>query len=448
VPKRQQASLSGFVAKHLKPGDSVRVNGPLSSAYLRTQHDGPMLCVAGGGTGLAPIDLVRPAARIAANGGGRDTAGASGAHQGRLRICWCVSRANQLKAPTMPMPPLSPAAQNQRADYYQRIAALGMTPLWEVLHALVPPQPQSPAIAAMWHYADVRERVLEAGRLISAEEAERRVLILENPGLRGQSCITQSLYAGLQLILPGEVAPAHRHTQSALRLVLDGQGAYTAVDGERTTMRRGDFIITPAWTWHDHGNLGTEPVVWLDGLDIPIVRFLDAGFAQKSEDRSQATQRPEGDALARYGANMVPMDYHPKPADPTRVFVYPFDRTRASLQAIAHGTPDPHHGYKLRYVNPATGASPMPTIGAFAQWLPAGFETRPLRSTDGTVVVCLEGAGQVQVGEQTWRYEPNDVFVVPSWQALQMHATQDSLVFSFSDRPVQQALGLWREERL
>ncbi len=334
-----------------------------------------------------------------------------------------------------------------RSDYYDRIGAQNMTPLWEVLHALVPPQPRTPVQAALWRYAELREHVLEAGRLITAEEAERRVLILENPGLRGQSCITQSLYAGLQLILPGEVAPAHRHTQSALRLVLDGEGAYTAVDGERTTMHRGDFIITPAWTWHDHGNLGDQPVVWLDGLDIPIVRFLDAGFSEKSEQSSQQALRPEGDALARYGANMVPVDYQPKPADPTRVFVYPFERTRASLQAIASGTPDAHQGFKLRYVNPATGASPMPTIGAFAQWLPSGFETKPVRATDATVHVCLEGGGEARVGEQTWHFGENDVFVVPSWHSLQLRADRDALLFSFSDRPVQQALGLWREER-
>jgi gentisate 1,2-dioxygenase len=213
-------------------------------------------------------------------------------------------------------------------------------------------------------------------------------------------------------------------------------------------MRRGDFIITPAWTWHDHGNLGDQPVVWLDGLDIPIVRFLDAGFAERSEQMTQAPLRPEGDALARYGANMVPLDYQPKPADPTRVFVYPFERTKASLVAISQGTADPHHGFKLRYVNPATGASPMPTIGSFAQRLPAGFETQPVRCTDGTVHVCLEGGGEARVGDQTWRFQENDVFVVPSWHALQLRADRDCLLFSFSDRPVQQALGLWREQRL
>jgi gentisate 1,2-dioxygenase len=335
-----------------------------------------------------------------------------------------------------------------RRAFYERIGRLDMTPLWEVLGALVPVQPKSPVAAAIWHYDALREHVMEAGRLITAEEAERRVLVLENPALRGQSCITQSLYAGLQLILPGEVAPAHRHTQTALRLVLDGEGAYTAVDGERTTMRFGDFIITPSWTFHDHGNAGTGPVVWLDGLDIPLLRFLDAGFAEKGTAKAQAETRAEGDALARYGNNLLPLDYAPAPGEPSKVFVYPFARTRESLLGVSRSAIDPHHGFKLRFVNPATGRSPMPTIGTFAQRLPAGFSTRPYRSTDSSVQVCLEGGGRATIGGQAFEFGPRDIFVVPSWQALSLAARDDTVVFSFSDRPVQQMLGLWREEKL
>jgi gentisate 1,2-dioxygenase len=340
----------------------------------------------------------------------------------------------------------------ERGAFYARIDKLGMTPLWEVLGALVPAQPTSPVAPAHWRYDSVRAHVMEAGRLITAEEAERRVLVLENPALRGQSCITQSLYAGLQLILPGEVAPAHRHTQTALRLVLDGEGAYTAVDGERTTMRFGDFIITPSWTFHDHGNDGADPVVWLDGLDIPLVRFLDAGFAEKSGVKAQADTRPEGDALARYGNNMLPLEHAPLPHEPTRVFVYPFARTKESLAGIARGAADAHFGFKLRYVNPATGRSPMPTIGTFAQRLPKGFATRPYRSSDSTVYVCLEGEGTATIAaadaEQVFDFARRDVFVVPSWHAFTLAARADTLLFSFSDRPVQQVLGLWRDERM
>jgi len=345
-------------------------------------------------------------------------------------------------------PAVDDTAAAARREFYTRIDKLGMTPLWEVLGALVPPEPRSPVAAALWRYDAIRDHVMEAGRLITAEEAERRVLVLENPALRGRSCITQSLYAGLQLILPGEVAPAHRHSQSALRLVLDGEGAYTSVDGERTTMRRGDFIITPSWTYHDHGNDGDEPVVWLDGLDIPLVRFLDAGFAEKRSEKTQTEVRPEGDSLARYGNNLLPLDHEQTAAQPSKVFVYPHARTRESLIAIGRGPADAYHGFKLRHVNPATGRPPMPTIGTFAQRLPAFFETRPYRSSDSTVHVCLEGGGRATIGEQVFEFGERDLFVVPSWTACSLAAREDTLIFSFSDRPVQQALGLWREERL
>jgi gentisate 1,2-dioxygenase len=206
----------------------------------------------------------------------------------------------------------APAPNPKRREFYDRISRHDLAPLWEVLGALVPPTPTTPCVPALWKYRDVRSFIMEAGELISATEAERRVLVLENPGLRGASSITHTLYAGLQLILPGEVAPSHRHTQSALRFIVEGTGAYTAVDGERVTMHPGDFIITPSWTWHDHGNPGSEPVVWLDGLDVPMVAYFDAGFMERYPEAMQPLARPEGDSQARYGANMLPADYTPR----------------------------------------------------------------------------------------------------------------------------------------
>ena len=181
----------------------------------------------------------------------------------------------------------APSNADERRDYYDRIRPLHLTPLWESLHALVPREPQTPCVPALWRYDEIRPLLMESADLITAEEAVRRVLVLENPALPGNSSITQSIYAGLQLIMPGEVAPSHRHVQSALRFIVDGKGAYTTVGGERTTMYPGDFIITPSWAWHDHGNEGiegvSEPVVWLDGLDIPMLRFFDAGFAENDD---------------------------------------------------------------------------------------------------------------------------------------------------------------------
>jgi gentisate 1,2-dioxygenase len=337
-----------------------------------------------------------------------------------------------------------------RQQFYDAIRQFDLTPLWEVLHALVPKQPASPCVPAFWQYEAIRPFLMQAGQLISAEEAVRRVLILENPALRGQSAITQSLYAGLQLIMPGEVAPSHRHTQSALRFVLEGEGAYTAVDGERTTMQVGDFIITPSWTWHDHGHQGfagkDEPVVWLDGLDIPMLRFFDAGFAENGSSAQQSLSKIEGSSFARFGANMAPVRQI-KQGLSSPIFSYPYSRTREALHTL-QGTADidAWHGVKLRYTHPGTGGWPMPTIGTFMQLLPKGFQGKPHRSTDGTVYCVVEGHGSVQIGEHRFRFAPRDLFVVPSWIPVAFSVPEDAVLFSFSDRPVQEAIGILREE--
>jgi len=358
-----------------------------------------------------------------------------------------------------------PPAHGQRAvpsgaarkAFYEAISAHSMTPLWEVLHALVPPSPNTPCRPALWKYADVRPFLMQSGELITAEEAVRRVLILENPGLRGQSCITQSLYAGLQVILPGEIAPSHRHTQSALRFVVEGHGAFTAVDGERTLMKPGDFIITPSWTWHDHGHEGRvesdAPVVWLDGLDIPMLRFFDAGFAENGGAKQQEVTKPLGISGHRYGANMLPMRYDAPFGQTSPIFSYPYERTRETLHQLEmHGDIDAWDGVKLRYVNPATGGSPMPTMATFMQRLPAGFVGKPWRQTDGAVFSVVEGSGFVDItqdGEtRTFEFGPRDHFVIPSWHTAQLRSAQSCVLFSFSDRPVHQALGIHREERL
>ncbi|NMM05352.1 gentisate 1,2-dioxygenase [Polaromonas sp.] len=345
----------------------------------------------------------------------------------------------------------------ERKAFYEAIASYSMTPLWEVLHALVPPSPATPCQPALWKYADVRPYLMRAGQLITAEEAVRRVLILENPALRGQSCITQSLYAGLQLILPGEVAPSHRHTQSALRFVVEGNGAYTAVDGERTHMAPGDFIITPSWTWHDHGHQGAveadAPVVWLDGLDIPMLRFFDAGFAENGTAKQQVVTKAEGLSRHRYGANMLPVRYDAPFGQTSPIFSYPYERTREALFELeTHAEIDAWDGAKLRYVNPASGGSPMPTMATFMQRLPAGFAGKPYRQTDGAVFSVVEGSGSVTLSrnDQLWTFEfgPRDHFVIPSWHTAQLHSMQGCVLFSFSDRPVHQALGIHKEDRL
>jgi gentisate 1,2-dioxygenase len=334
-----------------------------------------------------------------------------------------------------------------REAYYDRLAPQHMAPLWTRLKSLVPKEPTPVGVPHRWAYSEVRPYVLESATQISAKEAERRVLILENPALAGSSQITQTLYAGLQLIMPGEVAPAHRHTQSALRFIVEGAGAYTAVDGEKTLMQPGDFVITPSWTWHHHGNDSDAPMVWLDGLDIPITHFFGSTFRQDHEADEAAITRPDGDALARYGSGLLPVGWKAGSLN-SPVFNYPYTRTREALHTLgAAGAPDVHLGHLMRYVNPADGGWAMPTIAAMIRLLPRGFATLPYRSSDSVVFVGVEGEGELRVGEQRFPIAPHDVLVVPGWLAYTLHAASDLVLFSYSDRVAQEKLGLWRELR-
>ena len=201
--------------------------------------------------------------------------------------------------------PTSDAATRKR--YYDTIAPQSLAPLWEVLKGLVPPEPRSKAVPHVWQYSKIRPLLLEAGKLLTAEEAERRVLVLENPALPGQSRITPSMYSGVQLVMPGEIAPAHRHTASALRFVLESDGGYTVVAGERTIMQRGDFVITPNGAWHDHGQEKDTPLIWVDGLDLHMINFFETGFMEHHNEKAQTIAKKDEDSVARYGSGLVPM---------------------------------------------------------------------------------------------------------------------------------------------
>lgn len=332
---------------------------------------------------------------------------------------------------------------------YDEMAPQGLYPLWEVLAALVTNEPSSPTQAHRWSYDAARDYLMRAGDLISAAQAERRVLILENPGLPGSSGVTTSLYAGLQLILPGEVAPCHRHSQCALRFVLEGEGAFTAVDGEKAVMRPFDLVLTPGGQWHDHGNPTDRPMIWLDGLDIPTVRHFDASFAEKLGEEAHPETVPPGDSLNRYGRNLRPMKGSAADRRPAHqpLFHYPYAEWRPALDALAaSAAPDPHLGHALEFLNPVNGGSIMPTISAHVRLLPAGFETRPRRATDGTVFVVVEGTGEALIDGRATPLGPRDIVVVPAWKPLVLKAESELVLFAYSDKACQEKLNLYREE--
>lgn len=350
------------------------------------------------------------------------------------------------------IPPLPNDQTSQLQALYAQMAPEGLLPLWEHLAALVLPHPCSPALVHKWSYDRARDYLMRAGDLISAAQAERRVLILENPGLPGHSGITPSLYAGLQLILPGEVAPAHRHTQCALRFVIEGEGAYTAVDGEKAVMRQFDLVLTPGGQWHDHGNPTASPMIWLDGLDIPTVRHFDASFAEKYEQEQYPELVPAGDSLNRYGRNLRPLRGRTADRRPAQqpLFHYPYAQWRPALDALASSGADidPQLGHALEFLNPADGGPIMATISAHVRLLPAGFESRARRSTDGTIFVVVEGKGWTEIEGESIALAPRDILVVPSWKAARFCAESQLVLFGYSDKAAQEKLNLYREENL
>jgi gentisate 1,2-dioxygenase len=332
-------------------------------------------------------------------------------------------------------------------DFRRRAAAGRLVPLWTFFGEWFSAEPHAGALPYRWRYDEIKPLLLESAAVVSATDAERRVLVLENPGLTGRHLATDTLYAGLQLIMPGELARPHRHTAAALRFILEGERTYTAVGGERCYMRPGDFIVTPSWSWHEHRNVGDEPTIWLDVLDVALIRFLRAGFSEHHPDPTLRETVPPGDSRLRYGHGLAPVGFRRGAASP--VFAYPFDAAYEALDHVRrHGELDPCHAAKMQYIDPTTGGPAIPTISTFLQLVPAGFTTAPYRSTASAVVTVVRGRGRVTAGDgAAFDYGPRDVWAVPSWQSVSIAATEDSVLFSATDEAVQRTLGVWREQR-
>ncbi len=344
-------------------------------------------------------------------------------------------------------PASAPDHRVQEDQFTASLAAEHLQPLWHIMRRIAAREPTRGCAPIHWEWARLRALAMRAGELVTAAEAERRVLVLENPAFSGEGRATNSLYAGIQLILPGETAPSHRHTASALRLIMEGSGAYSAVDGERVVMTPGDFIVTPSNTFHDHGNDADAPVLWLDGLDVFVVNLLNAPFGEEHPQSRQPIIRPDGQSLMRYGNGLVPHGFtRDEPRSPQ--FWWPYTRTREALQSLrAVDRPDSSLGHRMDFIDPTTGRSPIKTLTASMSLFPAGFRGVPYRCISGSVMTVVEGEGTVRVGDAEWRVGRNDVFVVPSWAWYSFAAEQECVLFGFSDEVLQRYLGFWREER-
>ncbi len=333
------------------------------------------------------------------------------------------------------------------AAYSQALEARSLGPLWTALHVLLPPERVTPALPHRWRWTELRPLLLEAARLVEMERAERRVLVLCNPGLSGAYMITSTLYAGLQIILPGETAPSHHHTPAALRLVVEGRGAYTTVEGVKCAMEPGDLIITPAMRWHDHGHAGREPVIWLDGLDIPLVRAFDASWASPMRQAKDPRTDMDSSEDEFTAAGLVPRRSRYEEIGYPQVR-WPWRVVREALAAMAR-TATLTMPVILRYVSPKTGAPPLATMGSEAQWLRPHETTRAERRTASAVYQVVEGRGESRIGDATFSWEHGDTFVAPPWHWVEhrnLSEAEPACLFQFNDEPALRALGLWDEE--
>ena len=275
------------------------------------------------------------------------------------------------------------------------------------------------------------------------------MLILENPGLRGQSRITHSLYAGLQLILPGEVAPAHRHSQSALRFIVRRRGRLhrgrrRARHDERRRLRH-HAVVDLA---RPRQPVATSRWCGWTASTFAIVEMLDAQFIENGP-RGIAAARPrtEGESICARSATPCSRSTTSRRRRTSPLFWYPYERTREALATLARSdAPHPCYGYKLQFTNPATGGWPMPTIGTFMQLLPKGFRGKPYRSTDSHRLLGRRGQRPREGRRRDVRLRPEGHFVVPSWMPTPSRPMRKAVLFCFSDRPVQDVLDLWREQ--
>lgn len=308
--------------------------------------------------------------------------------------------------------------------------------------------PQSSMRPLHWKAQDLSRLLDLIGQQLKLEAGGmRRTLRLANPGLPYGT--TPTFWCSIQYIHPGEVATSHRHSPDALRFVMQGSGTETTVDGERYLMSEGDLVLTPGGTWHDHENISDAPMVWLDVLDISLVRALEATFFEPSETARQEVSAHSDRSFRQYGSGIMrPAGARTVAPLASPILAYGWDRALAALEAASALEPDPHDDIILEYQNPLTGGPALPTIGTRLQMLRPGIETSPHRHTGSVVYYAVEGQGAMMIDDERFEWGPGDFIALPPW-ARHWHAnrssTERAILFQVNDIVVLEALGLYRE---
>lgn len=338
-------------------------------------------------------------------------------------------------------------------QYYKDLEKFEAGALWSVANKIEPWEPKSQSVPVLWRYRDLRDYVLRSVDLVTPEQAGRRVIYLNNPGRQDVAAAVGWLYSGLQVMHPGEAASAHWHSSSALRFIMEGTGAYTIVDGHKMTLGGNDFVLTPNGCWHEHGvSLEGSTCIWQDGLDIPFVNAMEAGFYGVHPDLAQVVTYPVNDASHIWGGPGLKPTLHDwqKPYSP--LLKYEWEPTYEALQRYAKVTDgSPFDGVMMDYTNPLTGGPVMATIGASMQMLRPGEHTKAHRHTGSIMYQVAKGEGYSVINGKRFDWRERDIFCVPSWmfhEHVNGSSTDDACLFSFHDLPVMRSLNLYYEEAL
>jgi gentisate 1,2-dioxygenase len=329
-------------------------------------------------------------------------------------------------------------------QYRDTLTSNNLVPLWPSLRAVLPPKiPTRHTQATCWAYQDIRPLLLQAGELTPMEKAERRVLVLANPGHGLENMkASAAMYLGMQLLLPGEWAPSHRHTPNAVRMIVEGEGAYTTVDGEKCPMSRGDLILTPTGLWHEHGHDGKDPVVWLDVLDLPLVYYMETSYA--IEGQRQTVKQGRGDQVYARGG-MMPTQVFQRSDKRYPMLRYPWAEARAALLALASDQPD-LDAVQITYVNPETGEDVQNILGFYALMLRPGQTLQLPARSPACVFHLIEGGMDVQVPNKHFALQEADTCCAPGYTPVTLKnrsADRPSFVFIADESPLHRKLGVY-----
>ena len=329
----------------------------------------------------------------------------------------------------------------------QRLAEKWISGIWRIPAGARPGDPKTKVQPHLWKWIDVYDGLIQARDRISLESgtSERRTLRLVNPGLRETEMTSHTMLFAFQLIQPGEVAPPHRHTMAAIRFILRGKGAYTNVGGEKMMMEDGDLILTPQWAWHEHAHEGAEPVVWIDGLDVPFIQSLQVIAFEPYPEKRIPIQSSRYDASA-YGMTRPITTANAQATDPLH---YRWRDIYPALKRLAERAPNVYEGHAMEYVNPLTGGSTLPTLSCWIQLLTPGQRTRSHRHTSTVLYHAFRGRGTTVIDGNPFHWQEGDSFVVPLWHWHEHANTSmqdEAILFSMNDAPVLKPFGLYREE--